>query len=129
MLAGVGHKAVAQVTQAVLRAQFIINIQATAARFRYNFAAQNHIRIFSAEQGLHLRALSARANHIRRKLVAKQKTQRFKDKALPRPGFTSQHVHAGRKLQFHVLNEGQITNAQVFKHGFNVFLWRFMCLM
>ena len=75
------------------------------------------------------RALSASANHIRRKLVAKQKAKRFKDKALPRPGFTRQHVHAGRKFQFHVLNEGQIANAQVFKHGFNVSLWRFMYLM
>ena len=95
MLAGVGHKAVAQVAQAVLRAQLIIDIQAAAASFCHNFAAQHHVGLGSAKEGLDLRTLCTSPNHICRKLVAKQKAQRLKDKALARPGFTRKHVHAG----------------------------------
>ncbi len=95
VLAGVGHKAVAQVAQAVLRAQLVVDIQAAAASFGHDFTAQHHVCLGSAKEGLDLRTLCASPNHICRKLVAKQKAQRFKNKALARSGFTRKHVHAG----------------------------------
>ena len=117
MLAGVADQTVAQVTQAFLGAQTVIDVEPTAAAFGQKFAAQDQILFRLTEQGFYLGAFGPWAHHVRRQSVAQQKTQGFKNKALAGPGFTSQHVHAGGKFQLHVLNEGQVANAQIFQHG------------
>ena len=117
MLPGGNEQTGAQFAYGILRGELVIGIGPAAAGFGHKLAAQHQIAIGQGKEGLNHGFVSSATHHIRAELVTGQEVDGFKNKALARPGFAGQHIEAGGELQFHVLNEGQVADAQQFKHA------------
>ena len=115
VLAGVHEKAWTELGQAVLGTQVVVDEQAAAARAG-QLAAQEELLAVQAEHGLHQGLVPAGPDQVGRDALAEDEVQGAQDEGLARAGFAREHVQAGAELQFHVVDEGQIANAQCLEH-------------
>ena len=102
-----------------LRGQRIIDEQAAAPRLRDQLPADDEFLSGTHKERLDLGALSARTDHVRTEPLAHQKVERLQDETFARPRFAGEDVHPRGEFQFHVGDQGKITNMQIFKHDKN----------
>ncbi|KAF5042482.1 hypothetical protein DSECCO2_512170 [anaerobic digester metagenome] len=115
MLAGVHEKARTELGQALLGTQIVVDEQAAAARAG-QLAAQEELLAVQAEHGLHQGLFPAGPDQVGRDALAEDEVQGAQDEGLARAGFAREDVQAGAELQFHVVDEGQVANAQCLEH-------------
>ena len=119
VLARMDEQSGPQFLDGFLRGQRIVDEQATAPRLRDQFPTNDEFLAGTHKERLDLRALPARTDHVRTEPLAHQKVERFQNEAFARPRFAGENVHPRREFQFHVCDQGQITNMQIFKHDKN----------
>ena len=106
----------------ILGGQGIINEKmAATGRGRYR-PAQDGLLLFSArclgvEKGLYLGHAAARPDEIHGKLVSKDEADRLQDETFASSRLSREDIHAPAELEFHIINEGEPFDAQVFQHA------------
>jgi hypothetical protein len=117
VLAGVQHQPGPQFPHRLLGGEPVVQEHPAAAGLGRQLAAQHHVAVVQGEQGLHAGRVRARAHHVPLQALAGEEVQGAQDEALARPGLAGEHVEPRAELQAHVLDQGQVADAQVFQHG------------
>jgi len=116
VLAGVQEQARPQFGQPLLGAQIVVDEQTAATGAGGQFTAQEEVLPVQAEHGLDHGPIPSGTDHVGRDALAENEIQGAQDEGFARAGLAGQGVEARTELQFHIVDEGQIANAQGFEH-------------
>lgn len=117
VLGGVEEKLRAKRGQSLAGSQPVADVDAAAAGAGGQLPAQDQVLAVQHEKGLDHGLFAARPHEVRVHLLAGQEVDRRNDEALAGPGLAGQDIEALAELQFQVVDEGQIFDAQHFDHS------------
>ena len=107
----------AQVACRVLRTERVIDEETAATCGSDELTSHDAFTVGKHEQCLDLRLVASGTHHIRPEAVAGEEVECLQDEALACPGLTCEHVQSVGELEFHVLDEGEVSDAKIFQHG------------